>query len=535
MTDETKCVTCHFPMKKQIRGLNFENNEQSYLDFLIKKEHTFIRNIFDNDEIKNCKRISSLENYHEAMTLYCKIIKNAEQEIKCISNYQQIYDDDLALFLTENAPAYEYNLPGLISDIKSIKINPSKSKIPKFTIQLYSYFYDMLTDFPACKSENIKTITTKGFFTNLYRVLEAKVHIHHSHVSGEMIGYSHDFCNWKVRENKYETSLIGHNFLGFDIFYMVKGFRTSVWGTKDLDMGGTNLANVNFAGIRNQMKIIDTLKYYQVSLAALTATSDEKEKIQSRENVNKFLEEHYFFSQIWFVLEKDQKNKILDIISSGKGVMPYEKIKNLNSLNEAPQEDFFKHTEFYSSLKQTNIMAEEYENCKYLYQKLKMRNLGDLNDLCNMQDVILLCELIENRFQLMHEKFGFNPCKINSASTLSSCVQRDLSKVVIALPTCYEHAEIFEKSLIGGFSCVNTRIGFDSEVLLPSFTKQEYSKMNIDDSFKAYKNQNFKLGYKFKMPWDSFYRDYRIISKIIKFDKNNQYGYAMTKPMPVGV
>ena len=163
-----------------------------------------------------------------------------------------------------------------------------------------------------------------------------------------------------------------------------------------------------------------------------------------------------------------------------------------------------------------------------------MRNLGDLNDLYNMQDVILLCELIENRFQLMHEKFGFNPRKINSASTLSGCVQRDQSKVLIALPTCYEHAEVFEKSLIGGFSCVNTRIGFDSEVMLPSYTKQEYAKMNIDQSFKAYKNQNFKIGYKLKMPWDKFYKDYCIISKIIKFDENNQYGHAMTKPMPIG-
>ena len=28
-----------------------------------------------------------------------------------------------------------------------------------------------------------------------------------------------------------------------------------------------------------------------------------------------------------------------------------------------------------------------------------MRNLGDLNDLYNAQDVILLCEITENRFQ----------------------------------------------------------------------------------------------------------------------------------------
>ena len=58
--------------------------------------------------------------------------------------------------------------------------------------------------------------------------------------------------------------------------------------------------------------------------------------------------------------------------------------------------------------------------------------------------------------------------------------------------------------------------------------------MNIDQSFRAYKNQNYKLGYKIKLDGDNSYKDYRVISKIIKFDEYNQYGYAMTKPMPVG-
>ena len=29
-----------------------------------------------------------------------------------------------------------------------------------------------------------------------------------------------------------------------------------------------------------------------------------------------------------------------------------------------------------------------------------LRNISDMNDLCNAQDVILLCEVIENVFQL---------------------------------------------------------------------------------------------------------------------------------------
>ena len=125
-------------------------------------------------------------------------------------------------------------------------------------------------DFPPCKFDEIKTVTTKGFLSKFYKVVTSKIHMHHSHVTGEIHGHAHDFCNWQVRENNTMVSLIGHNFLGFDIFVMVKGFRASCWGTSELSMGGTNLTNVNFTNISSQVKIIDTLKYYQTTLANLS-------------------------------------------------------------------------------------------------------------------------------------------------------------------------------------------------------------------------------------------------------------------------
>ena len=240
-------------------------------------------------------------------------------------------------------------------------------------------------------------------------------------------------------------SLIGHNFLGFDIFYMVKGCRSSCWGTKDFNMGDTNLTNVNFANISEQIKIIDTLKFYQTTLANLASTADDYEKSNIKKNTQQFMENHSYFNHVWKSLKLEDKDKILDLIAEGKSVMPYEKVLNASSLLTKPEEDFFSHTEFYSSRKQSKVSVAEYENTKYLFQTLKMRTLGDMNDLYNAQDVILLCEIIENRFQQMQEKFGYNPRKCNSASTLSGCVQRDLSKVIIALPAKVEHVEVFER------------------------------------------------------------------------------------------
>ena len=74
-----------------------------------------------------------------------------------------------------------------------------------------------------------------------------------------------------------------------------------------------------------------------------------------------------------------------------------------------------------------------------------MRNLGDLNDLYNTQDVILLSEIIESRFQAMQNTYGFNPRKCNSASSMSGCIEREMSKIILALPTRYDHLKFLKK------------------------------------------------------------------------------------------
>ena len=104
---------------------------------------------------------------------------------------------------------------------------------------------------------------------------------------------------------------------------------------------------------------------------------------------------------------------------------------------------FSEKTEFFRELKQRAIKDSDYENYFYLYKTLKMKSLGDMNDLYNAQDIVLLAEIIENRFQFIHERYGFNPRRCNSASTLSSCIEHEMDRVILALPTKLEHVEIF--------------------------------------------------------------------------------------------
>ena len=102
----------------------------------------------------------------------------------------------------------------------------------------------------------------------------------------------------------------------------------------------------------------------------------------------------------------------MEIASEGKSVIPYELIINMDSFLQTPENEFWGKTEFFSKLKQAAVNDNDYENSECLYQTLKMRNLGDMNYLYNAQDVILLREIIENRFQIMNDTYGFNPIVI---------------------------------------------------------------------------------------------------------------------------
>ena len=139
------------------------------------------------------------------------------------------------------------------------------------------------------------------------------------------------------------------------------------------------------------------------------------------------------------------------------------------------------------------------------------------------------CEIAENRFQFMHDQYGFKPIKCNSASTLSGCIEREMSRVIIALPTCNEAADIFEQTITRGFSLVNTTLAFDTEILPPNIiSNNEEEKTN---EFK--KDCNHKICYNIRLNNEKEYSNKRVITKILKLDENNQYGSGMTKPKTI--
>ena len=74
-----------------------------------------------------------------------------------------------------------------------------------------------------------------------------------------------------------DIPFIAHNLFGFDLYYFIKAYIVSAWCSKSLNIGGINLAQVNFGNIAGEIKLIDTLKFDQKSLADLTSTLSDEE------------------------------------------------------------------------------------------------------------------------------------------------------------------------------------------------------------------------------------------------------------------
>ena len=60
-----------------------------------------------------------------------------------------------------------------------------------------------------------ETLSALNFFEGIHRLIDVKIHLHDSHVTGRIYGYTHDFCNMKIRENQSQFSCIDQSFFWF--------------------------------------------------------------------------------------------------------------------------------------------------------------------------------------------------------------------------------------------------------------------------------------------------------------------------------
>ena len=197
-------------------------------------------------------------------------------------------------------------------------LKTSFGRVTKFNLKIYVFVYDWLVYFP--KSDiKYETFTTNSFFVKTHHLIKMKVHLNHSHITGKIIGYAHDFCNARVKENNMKVPVIAHNLFGFDLYYFIKSYIAPAWCSKQLKIRGNKLTHINFSNIAGEIKFIDSLEYYQKSLSELARTLSEEEKAAIKKLAEQFFNQHHYFSNVWVFLNSEKKKKNWKLFRKGKG------------------------------------------------------------------------------------------------------------------------------------------------------------------------------------------------------------------------
>ena len=334
---KSESFICKFPPKLNIT--EFNNPKMTYGDYIIRFEYKFLRNIFSEEQLVG--QIRNLEYYYRFFQEYIEICIGLLAFLN--GNQRNFINESTENFVQEEFP--DETIPEIKNTIQKTEIknalSQSRGQVYKFNLKIYAFVYDSLIFLPKSDIE-YDTITSDKFFVHVHRLIKGKVHLHHSHVTGEILGYAHDFCNTiLIEKTRAEIPFVAHNFFGFDIFYFLKTYVATAWCSKKLNIGGTNLTHVNYGIIDNEIKLIDSMKYYQKSMAALSSTLNSLEKERVEILTKQFFNEHHYFCTIWPYLPPHIQQQILDIISSGKGIIPYELIIDMDSLLLTPDDKEF--------------------------------------------------------------------------------------------------------------------------------------------------------------------------------------------------
>ena len=177
-----------------------------------------------------------------------------------------------------------------------------------------------------------------------------------------------------------------------------------------------------------------------------------------------------------------------------KGVYPYEYMDNWERFDETSLPD---KESFYISLNMENIDDIDYRHGNNVFEKFKLKNLGEYHDLYVQSDTLLLADAFENFRNMCMKVYELDPAHF-------------LSLPGLAWQACLKKANVKLELLT------------DNDMLL---MVEEGIRGGICHSIHRYAKANNKFMKKYNKNEESSYIQY--------LDANNLYGLAMSQKLPV--
>jgi len=336
----------------------------------------------------------------------------------------------------------------------------------------------------------------------------------HDHRTGKFRGAAHQKCNINYFNNRY-LPVVFHNLKGYDGHMIIKKAHDISNKLSEIHNADAVKSEINIKIVPNSyekfmsfeigsLKFIDSFQFMASSLETLVenlymSTPDDEFnnfKLFDKQN-NKIFYPYEFVDNVDKYVNFKFMNKYFgDNISAlcRKGFYPYEWVDNVDKLNNVGLPD---RVMFYSSLSQKHISHENYEHATNVYKSLNCKSFKDYHLIYLKCDVLQLADVFENFRQTCLEYYNLDPANYISAPGLAWDAMLNQTKIELDLITDPKILDIIERQKKGGLCFVGSQ-------------RHTVANNHYLENFDKTKPENY----------------------IIYLDANNEYGWAMSKPLP---
>ena len=314
----------------------------------------------------------------------------------------------------------------------------------------------------------------------------------HCHYTGKFRGAAHQSCNLKFKRPKF-TPVFFHNLQNYDAHLFVRAL-----GLMDEVLSISCIPN------NNEKYISFSLKFELKRIIKWDPKKEEWIEVVIKHEI-RFLDSFKFTLSglnglVKNLSREDLKETVrffgkkIDLVSR-KGVYPYE---FMDDFEKFKKQSLPKKTSFFSRLKQEKISEEDFLHAQKVWKEFELKNMGDYHDLYLKTDVLLLSDVMENFRKLCEKHYELDPAHFFTVPGMAWDAMLKMTGIKLELLEDVDMLLMIEKGIRGG----------------------------ISNAFKRYAKANNK-----------FMKDFDPAEKssfIVYLDANNLYGWAMSKPLPVG-
>lgn len=365
----------------------------------------------------------------------------------------------------------------------------------------------------------------------------------HDHYTGAFRGAAHNACNLQFTSSKYfKLPVFFHNLKGYDGNFVMRGLAQIAGQLDKIDVIAKNLEKFTTISVE-RIRFVDSMQFLTGSLENLVKNYREPAtKLKQEGKLKEYFEKlqelfptllnyclHWIDTKFSDSMLKAMGRqglseskyrmmcaiKMLELVTQ-KGIYPYEWMDSFKRLDEKqlpPKE------KFYSELQNQGISDADYAIAQRTWQLFKCQTMGHYTELYCAVDVLLLETLFENfrKSGLQEGACGLDAAHFITAPSMSwqAMLKMNFEKDrVIENMTDPDMLLMVENGIRGGMCQVMKPFGRANPV-----SDEEIQKRKVELA-------NDEL----LVPPEDSEKD----SRILYWDANNLYGWAMSQPMPIG-